>query len=73
MTSTDTNTIEAGKIYRHRGNPNYGYAKVLEIIPARTGVNKNTHKVVKVEWSQDSKFTFGLIKYFKKSDMVEAK
>jgi hypothetical protein len=63
--------VEVGSVYRHRDNPNIGYAKVLEVMPAESGINKNGHKVVKVEWSQRPDFTFGLIKYFKQSDMVK--
>jgi hypothetical protein len=62
--------IEIGAVYRHRDTPNYGYAKALEIIPAKTGVNKNGHKVVKVIWATDDKFEFGLIKHFKQSDLI---
>ena len=64
--------IEIGQIYRHRDNPSVGYAKVLEIIPAKKGVNTHGYKIVKVEWSQDNKFTFGLIKYFKQSDLIKS-
>ena len=62
--------IVIGRVYRHRSNPNVGYAKVLEIIAPKTGVNTHDYKIVRVEWCQDSAFTFGLIKYFKQSDLI---
>lgn len=63
--------IEIGKVYRHRDNPEIGFAKALEILPARKGENKSSCKVVKVQWSTDNRFEFGLIKYFKQSDLVK--
>lgn len=63
--------IMIGGIYRHRINPDVGYAKVIEIIPPKKGINKTARQIVKVQWCMDDRFIFGLVKYFNKSDLVK--
>lgn len=61
--------IIIGETYRHHSNPNIGYAKAIEIINGKTGINTNTYKVVKCEWSMAPNDTFGFIKYFRPCDL----
>lgn len=73
--STDTpqtarRGIKVGEVYRHRDHPSHGYAKVIEIIPAKFGVNTHGYKIVKVEWALDRAFRSGMIKHFKQSDLI---
>ena len=70
--------IVIGNYYRVRNAP-CGWAKVLKILPARTGINTNRFPAAKCEWtlSKDdlasTGVTLGLIKYFKLSDLIEGK
>ncbi len=63
--------IKVGESYRHKNTPNYYYAKVIEILPPKKGINTNTYTVVKCEWSTDRVSNFGLIKYFKPTELVK--
>jgi len=65
--------IKVGDYARHSDHPNYGWAKVLEIIPPKTGVNKKTYKIARVEWTVYKNDTMGLIKYFKVRDLIRGK
>jgi len=69
--------VEVGKYYHLRDqDPNstcYPYAKVLEIIPPRTGKNNTNRKVAKCEWTVRKDDEFGFIKYFFVGDMIPAK
>lgn len=61
-----------GGIYRHKDTPNnvFAYAKVLEIIPPKTGKNKHNHIVVKCAWGQGKNFdNFYYVKYFLPKDL----
>jgi len=66
-------TLKIGHYYRHRDTPTYAWAKALEIIPPKTGVNTHGYLIVKCEWVLDKNSSFGLIKYFKLSDLVNNK
>ncbi len=63
--------VVIGQTYRHKNSPNVGYAKVLEKLKPKEGVNKNTFSVVKCEWTTCRGSSFGFIKYFKPSDLVK--
>jgi hypothetical protein len=63
--------IVIGTLYRFRTHPNYSYAKALEVIPAKTGVNTNSYKVVKCEHTVSRNDTFGFIRYFRPCDLVK--
>ncbi len=65
--------IKVGDHARHRDTPNYGWAKVLEIIPPKTGLNTSRCKVAKVEWSVGKNDNMGMIKYFKVSSLIVEK
>lgn len=59
-----------GESYRHKDHPTYCWAKVLKVLKPKEAENTNTHIVVKCEWSQQKDDVFGLIKYFRPSDLV---
>ena len=62
-----------GKYFRHKNTPRYGWAKVLEIIKPHTGVNKHNYPIAKCEWTVFKNETFGIIKYFKVSNLISGK
>ena len=62
--------IVIGNYYRLSSTPNYGWAKVLSILPAHTGRNKTNYLVAKCEWTIEKNDSFGLIKYFRLSDLI---
>ncbi len=65
--------IEIGVSYRHRNNPNYSYAKVLEVVPPKTGVNTHGYSICKCEWSVGKNDNFGMIKHFRPVDLIKDK
>jgi hypothetical protein len=62
--------IIVGEYYRHKNTPTYCWAKVIEIIPCNIGINTCNYPIAKCEWSIDKDANFGLIKYFKLSDLI---
>lgn len=63
--------IVIGEYYRHSDTPKYCWAKALEVIPPRTGVNTHGYFIVRCEWSESKKDVgLVLIKYFKASDLM---
>ena len=65
MTKTNFE-LEIGKYYRHKHNPKYGWAKILEI-----GYFGKTYKIAKCEWSIGKNEPFGFIKHIRLSDLVK--
>ncbi len=65
--------ILIGGIYRHKDNPNIGYAKVLNILKPRTINNQYPHYVVECEWSYDDNFKVFFIKYFSPNNLIKIK
>lgn len=65
--------IVIGDSYRHKDHPNYCYAKAIEILKPKQRENTSDYIVVKCEWSVDKNDSFGLIKYFKPSNLVKDK
>lgn len=75
--------ITIGETYRHRDNPNYGYAKALKIIrPVAKFKRKHAFDLmedeknakvvcVKCEWTIGKYDTFGMVKYFRPCDLVK--
>lgn len=63
--------IIIGHNYRHKTNPNYAWAKPLQILKPKEGINTNGYIVVKCEWSVDKNGSFGMIKYFKPYDLIK--
>ena len=77
-----TQDIVIGETYRHKDHPNYAYAKALKIIRPMADYKKkyldlteDEKKIkvvcVKCEWTLSKNASFGLIKYFKPSDLVK--
>ena len=62
--------ITIGEHYRHKNTPNYGWARAIRIIKPHIGVNKHNYPIVECEWALDQHSSFGLIKYFKLSDLI---
>ncbi len=67
------NDIVIGKYYRHKAHPDYAWAKAIKIHPPKRGINPHDYSIIECEWTVDKDDTFGIIKYFKASDLVEAK
>ena len=65
------NKIIIGWVYRHKDHPDFCFAKVIKILKPKEDENSTTKTVVKCEYSQDKNFRFGLVKYFKPSDLIE--
>lgn len=65
----NTKNIIIGEHYRLKGDT-YCWAKVLEIIPPKKGVNKTSKFIAKCEWARDKNSNFGMIKYFAISDLT---
>jgi hypothetical protein len=64
--------IKLGEYYRLKGNT-FAWAKPIEIIPPKTGINKERYPIAKCEWTTSKDSLVGLIKYFKVSDLEEQK
>ena len=80
----NSKNVVIGDYYRHRTTPKYAWAKVLQVIKplpkhaqkiyyGREDANPYTYIIVKCEWSLDKNASFGLIKYFKLSDLIVGK
>ena len=65
--------IKIGKYYILKKQPNYSYIKALEILKPKQGINTNNYIVVKCEHIIHKDDIFGLIKYFKPSDICKEK
>ena len=61
-----------GQSYRHKDHPNYAYAKVVKVLKPKEDENPHNRTIVKCECSVDKDSTFGLVKYFKPSDLQTA-
>jgi len=60
-----------GKYYRKKDKPRVGWAKVLSIIKPHSGINTHSYPIARCEWTVDKEDTFGMIKYFKVTDLIE--
>lgn len=63
--------IKIGTYYRLRDSAQYGYAKALEIIRPKTGVNVHTYAIIKCEHSVDKNPQFGFIRHFRPCDLIK--
>jgi hypothetical protein len=63
--------LTIGKSYRHKDNKSYGWAKVIKILKPKECENTQGYIIVKCEWSVDKDSSFGMIKYFRPSNLVE--
>lgn len=61
-----------GESYRHKDHPNYCWAKVVKVLKPKEAENPHNRIIVKCEYSQMKDDKFGLIKYFKPSDLMRA-
>ena len=68
-----TQDIIIGKYYRHIDHPSYAWAKPIQLLQPKTGINKTTHAIFKCEWTVDKNDSFGLIKYFSAPKLVQPK
>ena len=60
-----------GESYRHKDHPTYCYAKVIKVLKPKEDENSLNKIIVKCEYSQDKNGAFGIIKYFKPSDLIK--
>ena len=68
MRSTD---IIIGESYRLKDNPKYCWAKAIKVLKPKEQENTNNFIVVKCEYSTYKNDDFGLIKYFKPSNLIK--
>lgn len=61
--------IKINNIYKIRNNQNY--FKVIELFKPKQGENYYNYTIVKGQWSSDKEFIFGLVKYFRPSELIE--
>jgi len=64
------NKLIIGESYRHKDHPGYAWAKVVKVLKPKQDENPHNRIIVKCEYSQEKNPKFGLIKYFKPSDLV---
>ncbi|MCK5604475.1 hypothetical protein KAR91_21475 [Candidatus Pacearchaeota archaeon] len=64
--------IEIGESYRHKDHPTYAWARPLKILKPKEAENPHNRIVVKCEWTTRRNANFGMIKYFKPSDLMKA-
>jgi hypothetical protein len=60
-----------GESYRHKEHPDYCWARVVKILKPKEEENPHNRIIVKCEYSVGIGDSFGLIKYFKPSDLVK--
>lgn len=64
--------IKIGELYRVKHN-SYAWVRAVRIIPPMTPPNYTRATMVKCEWVVDKDDKFGLIKYYRASDLVKEK
>lgn len=62
--------IVIGEYYRHKDHPNYAYAKPIAQLKPHSGLNTHGYTIFKCEWSTEKDPAFGLIKYFRATDLI---
>lgn len=62
--------IVNGQLYRHRENPNYGYARAKMVLKSSHPLNGHKYTLVRCEWTTDGGDNFGLIRYFRPCDLI---
>ncbi len=65
--------IQIGESYRLHTSPTYGWAKAIEKLKPKQGVNVHTYSIVKCEHSVDKNSRFGFIRYYRPCDMEKPK
>jgi hypothetical protein len=66
-----TQDIIIGETYRHKDHPTYAYAKVIEKIKPDKAPNTHGYTIFKCEWTVDRNDQFGMIMYFRATDLVK--
>ena len=64
--------IKIGDFYRVKDN-DFCWAQPIEILPPKTGINNTNATLVKCKWVTSKKDSFGLIKYFRVSNLIKPK
>jgi hypothetical protein len=62
--------IIVGESYRHKDHAEC-WAKVIKVL--KPNENKRYRYIVKCEWSSEKNSNFGVIKYFKPSELIDNK
>jgi hypothetical protein len=65
--------IIVGHSYRHKDHPDYCWALVCKVLKPKDGENTTNRIIVKCVYSVEKDASFGLIKYFKPSDLIRNK
>ena len=68
----NSKNVVIGNYYRHRTTSEYGWAKVLSVLLPHKGLNTHGYLIEKCEWTLEKNASFGLIKYFKLSDLINS-
>lgn len=63
--------LKIGESYRLKDSPNYAWAKVIKVLKPRQDENTHNRIIVKCEFSQNRNDSFGLIKYFRPSNLIK--
>ena len=62
--------IQVGEFYRFKAHPDYSYAKAIEVLRPKKGVNTHTYTIVKCEHLISKNDKFGFIRYFRPCDLM---
>ena len=65
--------IRLGETYRFKEHPTIGYAKAIEILTPRQGINKHNYSIIKCEHTISKNGTIVFIRYFKPRDLIKIK
>jgi hypothetical protein len=68
----NSKNIVIGESYRHKNHPSYAYAKVLEVLQPRTGINTTNKILAKCQYSVHYE-RVGRILYFQLNDLIKDK
>ena len=66
----NSKNVIIGNYYRLKSTPDYGWAKVLSVLPPRKGLNTHGYWVAKCEWSLEKGDSIGLINHFRLSELL---
>lgn len=69
----NSKTAKIGNYYRLKDSPNYSWVKILEIRQPKKDWNTTSYVVAKCEHTVHKNDKIGFIKYFKLSDLIEAR
>jgi len=61
--------IEIGYYYRFVDHPNYSWARAIEILKPKQGINTKNYSIIKCQHVIDFNDTMGFIRYFKASEL----